>query len=142
MTVDPSHSPRAIVEHMLENDPFSRWMRIELLDVTKGACTLRCEVREEMQNGFSVTHGGILFSLADSAIAFAAATYGRVSLAVDHSISFVSKTEAGRVLTVEAETISMGKKIGFLRVEIRDQKKNLVATVKGTVYRTSRTFEQ
>ena len=141
MTNEPSHSPRAIVEHMLENDPFSRWMSIKLLDVSKGTCRLKCEIRKEMHNGFSVTHGGILFSLADSAIAFAAATYGRVSLAVDHSISFIHKTEAGRVLTAKAETISMGNKMGFLRVEIHDEKHNLVATIKGTVYRSSRTFE-
>jgi acyl-CoA thioesterase len=141
MTNEPDHSPRAIVEHMLANDPFSRWMSVELQDVSKGFCSLRCEIREEMHNGFSVTHGGILFSLADSAIAFAAATYGRVSLAVDHSISFIRKTEAGRVLTTKAQTISMGNKMGFLRVEIHDEENNLVATVKGTVYRSNRTFE-
>jgi acyl-CoA thioesterase len=64
-------SAAANVNEMLRKDAFSRWLGVELVSLSPGACTLRMRVREEMLNGFGVSHGGIVFSLADSAMAFA-----------------------------------------------------------------------
>ena len=130
-----------IVNHMLENDPFSIWLGIQVLVVKKGSCTIRCTIREEMHNGFGVTHGGVLFSIADSAVAFAAASHGRIALAIDHSISFIKKTESGDVITAQAETISMGYKTGFLNAKLTNQNQELIADIKGTVYRSSNEFK-
>jgi acyl-CoA thioesterase len=129
-----------IVHHMLNNDPFSQWMGVELLDVREGYCRISCTVKNEMLNGFSVTHGGIIFSLADSALAFASSSLGRVSLGVDHSISFTQKCYEGDLLTAEATCVHSGNKTGVVRVDVTNQKQELVATLKGTVYRTSGTF--
>lgn len=126
---------------MLENDAFSQWLGIELLEVDEGSCKLQCRLTEEMLNGYKIAHGGILFSIADSAIAFASASYGRIAVAIDHSISFTKKTVSGDVLLAEAETISMGFKTGVIQVKITNQQEELVAVVKGTVYRTSKEFE-
>lgn len=133
-------SPEQIVRQMLENDAFSLWLGIELLDVAEGTCTLKCTLSDQMLNGFNIAHGGILFSLADSAIAFASSSYGRQAVAIDHSISFIAKASSGDILTVKAESISMGYKTGVIHVEITNQNEELVAVVKGTVYRTSKTF--
>ena len=77
----------ASVSGMLERDAFSRWLGVELVDVRAGHCTLRMLVRGDMVNGFGVAHGGVAFSLADSAMAFAANSGSSVVVAVDNSIS-------------------------------------------------------
>lgn len=130
--------PHQIVTKLLKNDPFSQWMGIEILEVKKGFCKCRCTINKSMQNGFAVTHGGIVFSLADTTLAFAAATYGNVSLAIEHSISFIKKTEADTTLISEASCLHMGSNTGNIKVDIYDSERNLVATTKGLVYRTKK----
>ncbi|MDZ7756879.1 hotdog fold thioesterase [Rhodohalobacter sp.] len=129
-----------IVAHMMEKDEFSRWMEVEVLEVDEGYCKVTCPIKKEMLNGFSVTHGGIVFSLADSALAFSAATYGRVSLAIENSISFTRKTVLGNRITAESRCINLTHKTGLFEVKILDQDNNLVALMKATVYRTSDEF--
>lgn len=130
-----------IVKGMLDNDPFSLWMGVELEEVREGYCRISCPVKQEMMNGFDVTHGGILFSLADSALAFASATYGRVALAIDNNISYLKKTVTGDRLTAEAEPVNVGHKTAVFQVRITNQQNELVALMKGTVYRTGKEFD-
>ena len=141
MSNSSNFPPKKIVLHMLKNDAFSQWLGIELVKVEEGQCSLRCKITDEMLNGYNIAHGGILFSLADSAIAFASATYGRIAVAIDHSISFIKKAVSGDILSIKAEAVSMGFKTGVIRVEIKNQKDELVAVVKGAVYRTDEMFE-
>ncbi len=131
---------RKIVAHMMEHDEFSRWMGVEILDVGEGYSKIACSVKKEMLNGFGVTHGGIVFSLADSALAFSAATYGRVSLAIENSISFTQKTTEGSRLTAEAKCLNLTYKTGLFEIRVRDGQDNLVAVMKATVYRTGDEF--
>ena len=65
-----------IVDKMLSGDAFSKWLGIEILDISNGYCKLKMKVRKEMTNGFNIAHGGITYSLADSALAFAANSDG------------------------------------------------------------------
>ncbi len=132
---------KRIVAQMMRNDAFSRWMGIEVVKVGEGYCKISCPVREEMLNGFNVTHGGIVFSLADSALAFSAATYGRVSLAVDNSISFTQKTVPGDRLTAESSCIKLSHKTGLFEVRIKNDAGELIAIMKATVYRTGEEFQ-
>ena len=69
-----------IVSKMMENDRFSEWLGIEIEEVKEGYCRLSMTVREEMLNGFGIAHGGIVFSLADSALAFASNSRNQKSL--------------------------------------------------------------
>lgn len=141
MSKGSNHSPEKIIHHMFKNDEFSQWLGIQIVDVQEGACILQCTLTEKMMNGYKIAHGGVLFSLADSAIAFTSASYGWIAVAIDHSISFLKKTVTGDMLTIKAETVSMGHKTGVIRVEIENSDHQLVAVVKGTVYRTSKTFD-
>lgn len=129
-----------IVAYMMENDEFSQWMEVEIQKVDEGYCKITCPIKNEMLNGFSVTHGGIVFSLADSALAFSAATYGRVALAIENSISFTQKTVSGDQITAESRCLNLTHKTGLFEVKILDQNENLVALMKATVYRTSEEF--
>ena len=95
------------------------------------------KVRKEMTNGFGTAHGGIAFSFADSALAFASNVHGRISVALECSISFVVPVKFGDELTCEAKQLSLTNKTGTYHIEISNQRNEKVVFFKGTVYRTS-----
>jgi acyl-CoA thioesterase len=130
-----SSSP-ANVDAMLERDAFSRWLGISLVSVDQGACTLRMTVRDDMLNGFGAAHGGIVFSLADSAMAFACNTGARVTVAVNNSISYPAAVRAGDELVAEAREESSTSRLGFYAVTVSRSGDEVVALFRGTVYRT------
>jgi acyl-CoA thioesterase len=127
-----------VVDAMFNNDPFSQWLGIERLEDDAGRSILRMTVRREMLNGFGIAHGGITFSFADSAFAFASNSHGRKSVSIETSISHVAPVKEGDVLVATAEEESLSHKIGVYRVTIKNQEGKLVAIFKGTVYRTSK----
>jgi len=141
MSEQHESEPETIVQRLLENDPFSIWMGISILKVREGYCELSCRIRPEMLNGFGVTHGGIVFSLADTALAFSAATYGTVALAIDNSISFTRPSGTDDVLTAVSEARNITRKTGLFDVQIKNEKDELIALFKGTVYRTGKELE-
>jgi acyl-CoA thioesterase len=132
-------SAKQIVDTMLARDKFSDWLGLQVASVAPGYCKLNYSVREDMLNGFLSVHGGVLFSAADSALAFASATHGRVAVALDVSITFTKPAQAGDILTVEAKELHLGNKIAVYDIQTRNQRDELVAVFKGTVYRTERT---
>jgi acyl-CoA thioesterase len=127
-----------LVGAMLAGDAFSRWLGVELVELRPGACTVRMLVREEMVNGFGVCHGGVTFSLADSALAFASNTHGRVTVSVDTAITYPAPVHVGDTLTAEAAEEGAGGPLAFYRVPVRRQDGTTVALFRGTVYRTRR----
>ena len=129
--------PEQILKKMFDNDPFSQWLGIEVLQMDKGYCQLKLSVREEMLNGFQVAHGGIAYSLADSALAFASNSHGRHALSIDTSINHFDKVGLNDQLIATATEESLKPKVGCYRVEIKKEDE-LVALFKGTVYRSSK----
>ena len=126
------------VAAMLERDAFSRWLGLEVVAVAPDAASVRMPVRAEMLNGFGVCHGGVSFALADSALAFASNTRGRVTMSVENGISYPVPVHAGDVLTAEATPEAGGQRVRFFRVLVRRQDGATVAIFRGTVYQTSR----
>ena len=131
-------NPRKIINKMFDQDAFSQWLGIEIIDVSEGFCQLKMIVRKEMLNGFQIAHGGIAYSLADSALAFASNSHGRKSLSVETSISHTVSVKEGDVLTVTTKELSLSDKIGVYLITIINQSNEEVAYFKGTVYRTSK----
>mgnify|MGYP000020514143 FL=1 len=127
-----------IVDTMYQNDAFSQWLGIEVVEIKDGYCKLNMTVRKEMLNGFQIAHGGIAYSLADSALAFASNSHGRKSLSVETSISHTVSVKEGNVLTAATEKLSLSDKIGVYLITITNQNNQEVAYFKGTVYRTSK----
>lgn len=127
-----------IVKKMMAEDKFSQWLGIVVLLAEKGHCILKMKVRDEMVNGFKIAHGGICFSLADSALAFASNAYGRTCVAIECSISFPVAVKVGDELTAEAKELSITNKTATYLIEIKNQNQENVAFFKGTVYRTSK----
>ena len=126
------------VAAMLERDAFSRWLGLEVVAVAPDAARVRMPVRAEMVNGFGVCHGGVTFALADSALAFASNTRGRVTMSVENGIGYLTPVHAGDVLTAEATPEADGRRVRFFRVLVRRQDGETVAVFRGTVYQTSR----
>ena len=129
---------RKIINKMFDQDAFSQWLGIEIIDVSEGFCQLKMIVRKEMLNCFQIAHGGIAYSLADSALAFASNSHGRKSLSVETSISHTVSVKEGDVLTVTTKELSLSDKIGVYLITIINQSNEDVAYFKGTVYRTSK----
>jgi acyl-CoA thioesterase len=127
-----------VVAHMLEHDEFSRWLGLEVTQVAPNAATVRMTVRPEMVNGFGVCHGGIAFSLADSALAFASNTHGRLTVSIENSIRYPAAIMPGDVLTAEAVELSASRRLAYFDVTVRKATGDVVGLFKGTVYRTSR----
>ncbi len=135
-----SDLPLKIARHMLENDLFSLWLGIEILEAAPGRSVLQMTVRKEMTNGFKVSHGGVAFSLADSALAFAAGSHGRIAMTIDSSISFFNAVKAGDCLTARAEEENLGSQTAVYNVNVSNQRDETVAVMRGTAYRTKKKF--
>ena len=127
-----------VVAHMMNNDFFSQWLGIELLETTEGYSKVRMTVRKEMVNGFGIVHGGIPFSLADSAFAFACNNRNILSVALDTSINFIKPVHVDDVLTAEAKELHNGRSTGLYHINIINQHEHLVAQFKGLCYRTDK----
>ena len=129
---------RKIVEKMINKDAFSKWLGIKILDVSEGFCKLEITIRKEMTNGFNIAHGGICYSLADSALAFAANSEGTQSLTIETSISYTQKVMIGDKLFAKTEEVSKNMKNAVYNITITNQNDNIVANFIGTVYRTKK----
>ncbi|RMG66512.1 MAG: hydroxyphenylacetyl-CoA thioesterase PaaI [Calditrichaeota bacterium] len=126
------------VHHMLENDPFSQWLGVEIVHLAPGEVTLEMAVRREMLNGFGVIHGGVLFALADSAFAFASNSHGRVSLALECNITFMEKVLEGDRIQAVAREERCGRHIGVYTITLLRNGREKVALFRGSVFRTGR----
>jgi acyl-CoA thioesterase len=135
---DAQQLAERVVAEMLEHDAFSRWLGLEVTSVAPDAATVRMTVRPEMVNGFGACHGGIAFSLADSALAFASNTHGRVTVSVENSIRYPAPIAPGDVLTATAVQETAGRRLAFFNVTVTRDSGDVVGLFRGTVYRTSR----
>lgn len=126
-----------IVEGMLARDEFSRWLGLEVVELAPGRCICRLTVRDDMVNGFGVAHGGIAFSLADSAFAFACNMHGRITLSIENSITYPAPVRPGDVLTATAGMETESNRLGFYRVQVANQRAETVALFRGTAFKTS-----
>jgi len=129
-----------VVNHMMDNDFFSQWMGIEVLEIKEAYSRIRMTVRNEMVNGFGIVHGGIPFSLADSAFAFACNNRNNLSVALDTSINFIKSVAVGDILTAEAKELHNGRSTGLYNIIITNQDKETVAQFKGLCFRTGKSL--
>ncbi len=118
------------VEAMWTADRASRSLGMELLEVGDGRARLRMTVRADMVNGHGIAHGGLVFSLADSAFACACNSYGPVTVAHSASIRFHRPVPEGTELLATAVERSRADRRGVYDVEVSDGD-GIVATFEG-----------
>ena len=102
-----------VVDRMYNDDPFSQWLGIERIGEGAGSCILEMTVRKEMLNGFSIGHGGITYSLADSTLAFASNGHGKQAVSIETSISHLKPIREGDRLRAVASEKSISRRIGI-----------------------------
>src|SRR4026207_2395747 len=121
-----------VVNQMMQNDSFSQWMGLEVVEVREGYSKVKMTIRKEMVNGFGIVHGGLAFSLADSAFAFACNNRNNISVALDVTITFTKAVNTGDTLIAEAKEVHNGRSTGVYLISVFNQKNEQVALFKGT----------
>lgn len=136
--MDNNQLAKQSVDSLLENDLFSQWLGIEVIEIKEGYSKIKMTIRKEMINGFGIVHGGVTFSLADSAFAFACNNRNNLSVALDTSINFIKPVHVHDVLIAEAKELHNGKSTGLYQISITNQNAHFVAVFKGTCFRTGK----
>lgn len=122
-----------IVAQMMRHDAFSQWLGVTVLVAEPGRCVLEARVRPEALNGFGIAHGGLTYSLADSALAFASNGHGQHAVSIETSIAHLKPVAAGDLLTAEAVERHRSKTLGRYDVTVRRDGTD-VAHFRGTVF--------
>ena len=138
MSGDRQTLAERVVAGMMAKDAFSQWLGVSIVSIAPDASTVRMTVRPEMVNGFGVAHGGVVYSLADTALAFASNTHGRITVSIDNGITYPAAVHVGDELTAVAAMESSTNRLGFFRVSVTNQKGETVAGFRGTVYKTEK----
>ena len=125
---------------MLSQDAYSSWLGIEILSCEIGRVKVGMTIREEMLNSMNKAHGGISYSLADTAFGFTANTHGRYAVSIETSINHIEALHLGDYITAQATIDLQKKNVGFNVVEVK-KGDTLVALFKGVVYRTNKNWE-
>jgi acyl-CoA thioesterase len=115
---DPQEVATRAAAAMWEGDRASQALGMEIVEVGPGRAVLRMTVREDMVNGHAIGHGGLTFTLADSAFAFACNSYDRRTVAAGAEIRFRAPTRLGDVLTATAVERSREGVTGVYDVEV------------------------
>ncbi len=133
---------KEIVEHMMQHDYFSQWLGIKVLEQKPLYSKLSLKIRKDMLNGFGIAHGGITYSLADSALAFASNSNGIKSVSIETSISHIISLKEGNEIIAEATCETETEKLGHYKVKVllKNEPEKIVALFKGMVYKTSKVW--
>ncbi len=128
---DPQSVAEASARAMYEQDRASQSLGMRILEVRPGYARLAMKVREDMVNGHQICHGGLIFTLADSAFAFACNTYDLVTVAAAGTIEFLLAGRLGDELTATAEERTRSKRTGVYDVSVHNQRGECIALFRG-----------
>ncbi len=124
-------SPRAAAESMYADDAASQGLGMEITEIDYGRAVLTMTVGADMVNGLDICHGGLIFSLADSAMAFATNSYNRFAVATNAEIDWVAPARRGDVLTATASERHRSGRNAITDVVVNNQDGRTVAHFRG-----------
>jgi acyl-CoA thioesterase len=126
----------AVGRKMYAQDRASQGLGMVLDEIAPGRARLRMVVRDDMVNGHALCHGGFIFTLADSAFAFACNAGNRVTVAAGAEISFLSPARQGETLIAAAQERAITGRTGVYDVEVSEAiSGRLVALFRGRSHR-------
>ncbi len=137
MALSPEEIARKSADAMWARDDASKWLGMSLDAVGPGTATLSFTVETHHTNGHDICHGGYIFTLADSAFAFACNSHNRLAVAQHNTITYVAPGRLGDRLKAEAREIALFGRSGLCDVRVTDQHGKLIAEFRGA----SRTLE-
>ncbi|HEV2976406.1 MAG TPA: hydroxyphenylacetyl-CoA thioesterase PaaI [Casimicrobiaceae bacterium] len=124
-----------VVAAMYARDPASQAMGMRLGRVGPGRAELTMTVRADMLNGHAICHGGFIFTLADSAFAYACNSYNLTTVASGCAIDFVAPAREGDMLSAVAQERSVSGRTGVYDIEVKNQRGETIAYFRGRSYR-------
>ena len=124
-----------VAEAMWARDDASRRLGMRIVEVAPGRATLTMAVRADMLNGHAICHGGFIFTVADSAFAFACNSYNLSTVASGCAIEFLAPAREGDVLTATAQERSMAGRTGVYDIDVANQHGETIALFRGKSYR-------
>jgi acyl-CoA thioesterase len=131
---DPGALARAVADRMFASDLASRALGMAIAAVGPGTAELTMTVRADMVNGHAICHGGYIFTLCDSAFAFACNSYNLNTVAQGCAIEFLAPAREGDVLTARASERSRAGRTGVYDIEATNQRGETVALFRGKSY--------
>ena len=133
--IDPDELARASASAMWERDRTAQSLGMQLAKIGPGRATLNMRIREDMVNGHHICHGGMIFTLADTAFAYACNSYNEVTVASACHIDFIAPAREHEILEAEATERSATGKTGVYDVTIRTNEGRIVALFRGKSHR-------
>ena len=128
-------TPLETAQYMLNQDFFSQWMEIKLVEVREHYCLIEMPIKKEMIKGLKTVHGGVTFAFADSALAFSSNNMGDAAVALNCMINFTKAVRLGDTLFAESILMADTRKTAVYDITITNQHKVVVASFRGTVYK-------
>lgn len=130
-SADATALARSAVQAMFHTDRASQNLGLQVLDVAPGTVRISMTVRPDMVNGHGLCHGGIIFTLADSAFAFACNSHGESMVAAGATIEFLAPSRTGELLTALVTEVSRGARHGIYDVRVSKSSGETVALFRG-----------
>ncbi|MBO6816123.1 MAG: hydroxyphenylacetyl-CoA thioesterase PaaI [Rhizobiaceae bacterium] len=129
--LSPDDMARACADSMWSTDNASKGLGMEILRISSGQADLKMTVRDDMTNGHKICHGGFIFTLADSAFAFACNGYNQYAVAQRCGIDFIAPAYAGDELTAKAKERNRSGRSGIYDVQVTNQDGAVIAELRG-----------
>ena len=128
----PRERAQKSCEAMWKNDYSSQWFGMEIMDVDEGSAILSLVVQEHHTNGHGICHGGVTFTLADSAFAFACNSRNQATVAQHNAITYIAPANLGDTLTATAKEVNLVGKSGIYDVTVSNQDGSIIAEFRGS----------
>jgi acyl-CoA thioesterase len=130
-----------VMERFIEQDSYARYLGVEICRWSEGYAKAKLELNRNHLNSVNTVHGGVIFSLADSAFSVASNSHGTVAVAIQVCISYFKAVGSG-TLYAEAREVSLNPKLATYLIEVKDESGSLLGLFQGTVYRKSAQVEE
>ena len=130
----PQQTADKVREAMYRDDRASKWLGMQILEVTPGRAVLTMTVREQMLNGHDICHGGLITTLADSAFAYACNSYNELTVASGFAVDLLAPGRLGDVLTATCREVSKAGRTGLYDCEVNNQQGQRIAVFRGRSY--------
>jgi len=132
--LSPQQTADKVREGMFVNDRASKWLGMQILEVTPGRAVLAMTVRDQMLNGHDICHGGLITTLADSAFAFACNSYNELTVASGFAVDLLAPSRLGDVLTATCVEVSKAGRTGVYDCDVSNQHGQRIAVFRGRSY--------
>ena len=130
-----------VMENFIDQDRYAQYLGVEICQWGEGTAKAKLELNKNHLNSVNTVHGGVIFSLADSAFSVASNSHGTVAVAIQVCISYF-KAVSGGTLYAEAREVSRNPKLATYLIEVTDDGGSLLGLFQGTVYRKNARIEE